>query len=220
LHSVFARDYAPSTIHSYLAAIDKPLLIVTTNYDDLTEKAFALANRPYYLVSHLTDREDWAEAVLWWKYDPTRQGVAQPEVFNPEPVHPNLLSRFVDLEAATVIYKMHGTVDIGRNEWSSYVITEDDYVDFLSRMTDKTAIPAMFIEYFNNRHILFLGYGLRDWNFRVVLRDLLRHRRSRRVSWAIQHNPSQLEKELWGKRGVDIYDMDIKEFESKLRSRP
>jgi hypothetical protein len=211
----------PSTIHRYLALVDKPLLIVTTNYDDLTEKAFIEEKRPYYLVSHLTDRTDWAEAVLWWKYDPANLDFGKPESFRPDPVPPADLSRFIDLTTTTVIYKMHGTVDNYLNEWSSYVITEDDYVDFLSRMTTNTAVPAMFIKYFSERHFLFLGYGLRDWNFRVVLRDLFRNRRpDQRRSWAIQYQPSELEKQLWDRRGVDIYDMSVKEFEKDLRSLP
>jgi SIR2-like protein len=211
LTTVFSRNLGPSTIHRYLASIERPLLIVTTNYDDLTEKAFVEARRPYFLVSHLTDRTDWAEAVLWWKYDPSNPNFGKPEAFNPDPVYPSELTRYVDLTTTTVIYKMHGTVDNYRNEWNSYVITEDDYVDFLSRMTTNTAIPAMFIEYFASRHFLFLGYGLRDWNFRIVLRDLFRNRRpDQRRSWAIQYHPSELEKQLWDRRGVDIYDVSIR----------
>ncbi|HLG13983.1 MAG TPA: SIR2 family protein [Blastocatellia bacterium] len=211
LYRVFARDYAPGIIHDYLASIEKPLLIVTTNYDDLTEKAFAKAGRPYYLVSHLTDREDWAEAVLWWKHDPDN-----PEAASPAPVHPSDLNKYVDLDTTTVIYKMHGTVDAIKNEWNSYVITEDDYVDFLARMTEKTAVPPMFMKHCDeNRQFLFLGYGLKDWNFRVVLRDLMKRKRGRR-SWAIQVRPTRLEARLWDNRGVDIYDMDINTLVERL----
>lgn len=215
LDKIFACDvYAPCTIHTYLAAIEKPLLIVTTNYDDLTEKAFINAGRPFYLVSHLTDRDDWREAVLWWKFDPDQPAS---DKIGP-PVPPNELDRVIDLDT-TVIYKMHGTADCHRVEWNSYVVTEDDYVDFLSRMTDKKAVPAMFMEHFNKCAFLFLGYGLRDWNLRVVLRDLLGNGKSRRRrSWAIQSRPSALERELWERRGVDIYDMDINKFIEALLS--
>ena len=76
-----------------------------------------------------------------------------------------------ELMKRTVIYKMHGTVD-RRSKWDNYVITEDDYVDFLSRMADRTAVPALFLKAFRDRHFLFLGYGLSDWNLRLVLRNL------------------------------------------------
>ena len=47
LHRFFDRDFVPCDIHKYLAEVPTPLLIVTTNYDDLTERAFAAAGREY-----------------------------------------------------------------------------------------------------------------------------------------------------------------------------
>jgi hypothetical protein len=224
LHDIFNRDFEPASIHNYLAEIGRsaPLLIVTTNYDDLTERAFNRLGLSYDLVVHPTDRKDVEASVLWWKH-----GAAEPEV-----VPPNQL--FIDLKNTNVIYKMHGTVDRTTAKWDSYVITEDDYIDFLSRMTGQTAVPAQFMRHFRTRHFLFLGYGLRDWNLRVVLKNL------RTVlpavenagqpaedegddeevrSWAIQFNPSDLETELWAARKVKIYDVDINEFVEKLRAR-
>jgi len=228
LHRFFDQDFAPCEIHKYLAEIPTPLLIVTTNYDDLTERAFAAANREYDLVVHANDCQEVASSVLWWKAG----------AMEPEPVPPAKL--FIDLKKTTVIYKMHGTVD-RRSKWDNYVITEDDYVDFLSRMTGQTAVPALFMRAFHDRHFLFLGYGLRDWNLRVVLRNLRgilprtadpaaapRQEESEAVaeeegaalrSWAIQFRPSDLEVELWNARRVKIYNVDINEFVRCLRER-
>jgi hypothetical protein len=226
LHGLFDQDFAPCEIHKYLAEIPKELLIVTTNYDDLTECAFKAAGRSYDLVVHANDCPEVAGSVLWWK-------AGAPE---PEPVRPAKL--FIDLEKTTVIYKMHGTVD-RKSKWDSYVITEDDYVDFLSRMTGQSAVPALFMKAFHDRHFLFLGYGLRDWNLRVVLRNLramlpgaanaavandhdeqeavTEENQAAPKSWAIQFRPSDLERELWNARGVKIYDLDINEFVRCLR---
>jgi SIR2-like domain len=228
LHRFFDRDFDPCDIHKYLAEIPTPLLIVTTNYDDLTERAFTTAGREYDLVVHANDSQEVAGSVLWWKAGATE----------PEPIPPAKL--FIDLKKTTVIYKMHGTVD-RRSKWDNYVITEDDYVDFLSRMTGQTAVPALFMKAFRDRHFLFLGYGLRDWNLRVVLRNLrgiLSSTASAAVandqreqeavteeeeaalrSWAIQFRPSDLEKELWNARRVKIYDVDINEFVRRLREK-
>lgn len=227
LHTFFDQDFAPCEIHKYLAEIPTPLLIVTTNYDDLTERAFAAANREYDLVVHANDSQEVAGSVLWWKAG----------AMEPEPVPPSKL--FIDLKKTTVIYKMHGTVD-RRSKWDNYVITEDDYVDFLSRMTGQAAVPALFMRAFHDRHFLFLGYGLRDWNLRVVLRNLrgilprtadlaaaAGQEESEAVaeegaalrSWAIQFRPSDLEVELWNARRVKIYDVDINEFVRCLRER-
>jgi len=36
-------------------------------------------------------------------------------------------------------------------------------------------------------------------------------------SWAIQYNPSLLERKLWERRRVDIYDLDVNDFVEQLR---
>jgi hypothetical protein len=127
---------------------------------------------------------------------------------------------------------MHGTVDRQTSKWDSYVITEEDYVDFLARMTGQTAIPARLMLEFRKRRFLFLGYGLRDWNLRVMLRHLksalattemtalpTTDEREDLRSWAIQRNPSELERALWLARKVNIYDLEIDVFVSKLREK-
>jgi hypothetical protein len=219
LHDVFNRDFEPCDIHRYLAELKAPLLIVTTNYDDLTERAFARIGKPYDLVVHPTDRKDVEGSVLWWRHNAAE----------PETVAPNRL--FIDLKTTTVIYKMHGTVDRRLKEWDSFVITEEDYVDFLSRMTGQNAVPAQFMRHFRTRHFLFMGYGLNDWNLRVVLNNLRaalpgESEPSQHAgqaddlrSWAIQYRPSDLEVELWGARRVRIYDVDINEFVKTLREQ-
>ncbi|MBC7909362.1 MAG: SIR2 family protein [Pyrinomonadaceae bacterium] len=221
LKEVFDKDFEPCPIHNYLAEASRntPLLIVTTNYDDLTERAFNKLGLPFDLVIHPTDRKDVEASVLWWKH-----GAEKPEV-----VEPNQL--IVDLKTTSVIYKMHGTVDRTAQKWDSYVITEEDYVDFLSRMTGQTAVPAQFMRYFRSRYFLFLGYGLRDWNLRVVLKNLrtalpagedsedMEEEDEEVSSWAIQFKPSYLETKLWDARKVQIFDVDINEFVTQLRQQ-
>jgi hypothetical protein len=231
LHLTFNKDYAPCKIHEYLADIARPLLIVTTNYDDLTERAFEAKGRPYDLVVHPTDRTDMAGAVLWWKHGATE----------PDPQPPNTIPMAERLKETTVIYKMHGTVvrpwlkraankdlvdDDKPYRDDSYVITEEDYIDFLHRMTQQAAVPAQFMAYFSARQFLFLGYGLRDWNLRVVLKNLKAVLRIQEPgnadqdddpSWAIQYRPSLLETMLWKKRNVNIYNMDVNKFVDELR---
>jgi hypothetical protein len=227
LHEIFNQDYTPCKIHEYLAEIERPMLIVTTNYDDLTERAFKAAGRPYDLVVHPTDRSDLKASVLWWKYG-DKEPIAEA---------PNSLPMTERLRTTTVIYKMHGSVvrpwyrgaetldddedHPYRND--SYVITEEDYINFIHRMTEKVAVPMQFMTYFSTRQFLFLGYGLRDWNLRVVLKNLssilnsATREENDDPNWAIQHQPSILEKKLWERRGVDIYDRDINSFVDLLR---
>lgn len=204
LLTIFDRDYEPCEIHHYLAndiPADKPLLIVTTNYDDLVEQAFIRAKRPYDMVVHPTDPAR-AGSVIWWKHEAT------------EPIYvpPNSLQ--IDLSKTTVVYKMHGSVNRLYHRMDDYVITEDDYIEFLTRMIGQTAVPAQFMAHFRTHRFLFMGYGLNDWNLRVILNNL-----HTRKSWAIQYGPSAMEKRLWDRRNVDIYDVDINEFTKQLRAR-
>ena len=239
LREVFAKDYAPGMIHQFLAGCSRPLLIATTNYDNLIEKAFDAQERPYHLVAY-PEREEFAGSVLWWK----------PGVTEPEPHKPSELP--LSLTDTTIIYKMHGTVS-RRKVWNSFVITEEDYVRFLARMTDKVAIPSRFMWKFKNSAFLFLGYGLRDWNLRVMLESLnaacgydpappdLRTPQERQLdgvdpfddyigeyspkdsqlpAWAIQYQPSELERTLWRSRNVGIFDMPLEDFVRRLRQQP
>lgn len=221
LNQLFCRQFNLCDIHTYLAEIAgrAPLLIVTTNYDNLTEFAFHQAGRTFDRVIHPTDRKDVEASVLWWKSD----------AVEPSAVPPNQL--YIDLKATTVIYKMHGTADCALNKWDSFVITEDDYVDFLARMTSQTAVPALFMRHFRARNFLFLGYGLNDWNLRLILRNLETAFPAGEVppadeveaggirSWAIQFRPSEFEVELWRARGVKVYDVDINQFVKRLREQ-
>jgi hypothetical protein len=207
LHNIFDNDFPLTSLHRFLADVPRPLLIVTTNYDDCIERALKLKNREYDLVIHTTDAAA-GHHLLWWQYGKTE----------PVKVSPNKLD--LGKNPRTIVYKMHGAVDRGFAARDQYVITEDDYIDFLSRMTKNKAVPAIFAEPFQTRPFLFLGYSLRDWNLRVVLnrieKDLRRPRGIR--SWAIQKDPSPLEQRFWQERGVEVYNKPLDEFVDELTS--
>jgi hypothetical protein len=236
LDQTFDQSFDPQPLH-FLLADQGPLLIVTTNYDDLIEEALRRRNRTFHLVVHPTDRLDLAASVLWWK-----PGEATPSAFHPSDLP-------LSLTDTTIIYKMHGSVDRSPGKaWSSFVVTEEDYVDFLARMAGQAAIPANFKVQFMTSRFLFLGYGLRDWNLRVLLKTIRSSSRSisgrdaanddqgphgpssdhvPRLqpaaspleglrSWAIQMKPHWLETLLWRNRGVNIYDMSLDAFTAQL----
>jgi hypothetical protein len=218
LREVLNRQYQAGALHEFLASVPAPQVIVVTNYDSLLEQAFQAAGKPYDLVIYAADRKDIANAILWWPH-----GEREPRVSAPNELD-------IDLSRTTVIYKMHGTLGRETPTWDNFVITEEDYVEFLSRMTTNTAVPALFYPYFRERSFLFLGYSLRDWNLRVVLKNLSKHLTSRRPmhpgdgddllpSWAILRSPSVLEQRLWEKRHVAIFDVELNDFVAKLRER-
>ena len=209
LHEIFRREVPIAPIHRFLAELSAPMLIVTTNYDDLIESAFKEVNREYDVVIHTTDRL-MSEAVLWWPHGATE----------PENIHPNRLD--LDLNSRTVIYKMNGSVDRFDQNRDQYVVTEDDHIEFLTRLSKNRAVPPVFAESFQTRPFLFLGYGLRDWHVRVVLNRLSQEFRRHRglKSWSIQMRPSPLEVRLWQAGEVNIFDMPLDQFVSEITTRP
>jgi hypothetical protein len=216
LREILVHKFPRGAVHDFLAAVPAPLVIVTTNYDTLIEQSFLAANKPYDLVVYPADRKDVANAVLWWPH-----GASEPRIQAPNELD-------IDLTNTTVIYKMHGTINREVDQWDNFVITEEDYIEFLSRMTAKTAVPSLFLPYFRERSFLFLGYGLGDWNFRVILKNLTKFLPAKRVgyddeeilpSWAVQYHPSELETKLWERRNVCIFDLTIDEFVSKMNER-
>src|ERR1051326_8727259 len=195
LHEIFTCIEDPGAIHRYLAQASKdaPQFIVTTNYDDLIERAFDEINQPYDTVVHVTDSTATGE-ILWR----THKGPSQ-----------ELLSKdlLIDLSKQSVIYKIHGAIDREMRARGQYVITEDDYVEFLVRMTRNSAIPNVFAELFQTRPLLFLGYSASAWNLCSVL-----YRIETELWWpgditsyAIETRSKPLEKELWKRRDVIIY---------------
>ncbi len=69
------------------------------------------------------------------------------------------------------VFKIHG--DISRPE--SIVITDEDYIQFMLRMSDKEAfhpIPETFRYNFKRWWTLFVGYSLLDYNLRLLFKTL------------------------------------------------
>lgn len=202
-------------LHRFLAAIPANLLCIVTNYDTLLEEAFRAARKPFDLLIYPADRRDNLNSLLY-----VENGVGEPQYLEANSIDLNF-------EERSVIYKMHGTIWPEDEALDNFVITEEDYIEFLSRMTSNasSAVPAQFYQYSRSRSFLFLGYSLRDWNLRVILKNLRRQLTSATgrmldddtvPSWAIQRQPSALEQRLWGRRRVEIFDMDLDTFVEKL----
>jgi hypothetical protein len=204
IRQALARPTQPGRLHRCLAhpGFDKLLLFVTTNYDDLVERALE-PRAPWIVV----DRG--APGVVWvrsrdepWEEIETK----------------NLGYRITD-RSRPIVLKLHGSLDPQDRDSDSFLITEDHYVDFLGR-SEGGQIPQMLATAMRQRSFLFLGYGLKDWNIRVLLRKLAQARgRTERIrSWAIVRKPGRVEPELWGAQDVEMLDVDLDEFVTGLET--
>jgi hypothetical protein len=202
LDDCLAKTSTIPQVHSYLSKLPGPLIIVTTNYDDLLERAFIKAGHEFDLIAY-SNTIGTRESLLFWE-----NGSQMKEIRTNE-LNPSF--------KRTVIYKFHGfrTPDPAAHE-SQYVITEDDYIEFLSRMVATKALPPSLVEHFKSHAFLFLGYSLADWNLRLLQNLVSRGRAKPTKSWAIQHKFHPFERPIWEQRHVNLYELSLPAFISKL----
>ena len=201
LRELFSVKVEPGPLHRCLAEIDDLRLIVTTNYDDLIERALE-ARRPWVIVDRGTPGNVW--------YRPP--GGPWHEVES------KLLAEHVD-RRGPIVFKMHGSLDREDKDNDAFLITEEQYVDFLGR-PEAGQIPPMLMTMMMMKKFLFLGYGLKDWNVRVMLRKLAlaRNPALKIQSLAIVRHASAAEKELWTRQHVDIYEVELDAFVEGLKA--
>ena len=118
-----------------------------------------------------------------------------------------------------MLLKIHGAVDRVNPDRDSYVITEDHYIDYLTRTEVSNLLPVRLAAKLRKSHFLFLGYGLRDWNLRVILHRIWGAQKLKYKSWAIQLNAQPLDREFWRKRDVEIIDVALEEYVARLHDR-
>lgn len=198
-----------------IVQIQKPMLIVTTNYDRLIEDALRREGVSEFDVVAHTDNKEYLNSVIVQSPNPKSSTL---EFMEPEVIPTNTLAARVNPAKRTIIYKMHGSV-YTEKKWDSFVIDEEDYVNLLARTNaQQSIIPGAISEHLEGKSCLFLGYSLRDWNFRIVLQALrLRDNETRHM--AVQYYPTQTEKELWEGRHVNIYHAEILNFVEGLAGK-
>jgi hypothetical protein len=118
-----------------------------------------------------------------------------------------------------VILKIHGTTDRINTEGDSFVITEDHYIDYLTRTDISNLVPVTLAAKLRRSHFLFLGYSLRDWNLRVILHRIWGAQKLTYKSWAIQLDPEPIDREFWRKRDVDILNVRLEAYVAALSDR-
>jgi hypothetical protein len=98
------------------------------------------------------------------------------------------------------------------------VITEDHYIDYLARESIARLIPTFLMARMRTSHFLFLGYGMRDWNLRVILRSIWAEQTRRFTSWAIQREPDEIDRRFWERHQVEILDEPLEGWVDAMRA--
>jgi hypothetical protein len=217
LRQLFDAHYPVTELHQLLAALpgllrakgypDRHLLVMTTNYDDLVERAFEAAGEPHDVVWYVADGDSRGK----FRH---RAPDGQARVIE----RPNEYGA-LSLAERSVVLKIHGAFSRANPDEDSYVIAEDHYIDYLTRADVAGLIPVTLAAKVKRSHFLFLGYSLTDWNMRVILQRIWGTQQLTYKSWAIQRAPRPLDIEVWKKRGVDILDVDLATYVRTLRER-
>lgn len=215
LHQVLTRDFKATRLHSFLATIPRILrettesrsypLMVTSNYDDVLELAFKEQKEAYDLVSYIARGKDRGKFSL-----------------TPHGGTPVTLTKtngyLLTFDDRTVILKIHGAVNRHDPKEDGFVITEDHYIDYLVKKDFFNLVPPRLGEKLRNGNLLFLGYRLRGWNLRIILRRIWGEERFRSDSWAIEDGPVQ-DEQYWGKRNVEVLGLGLQDFVEEMEKR-
>jgi hypothetical protein len=184
----------PSPVLRVLAELAFPV-IVTTNYDTLFQKALGLAAKvPFVSVYEANEGTPQPKAVA-----------DLPTNHRPTPGKPFL-------------FKMHGDIETG----DSIVITDEDYIQFILRMRDQDplqSIPNTVLEGIRRAPTLFVGYSLRDYNLRVLLKRLRQFDRGNGVvAYSIDLSPDPIIWDVWWqqRRYINFVSLNVWEFVPKL----
>jgi hypothetical protein len=210
LHALLAVDVPPTAVHTFFASLPPLLrqrgvphqLIVTTSYDAALERAFDDAGESFDVVSYLASGPNRGK---FCHLRPNGDG----NVID----LPNMYVTELSLDERTVILKLHGQVERGdERRWESFVVTEDDYIDYLAQTDIANAVPASLAARLRRSHFLFIGYTMADWNLRVVLNRLWGDQPLSYRSWAVQAEAMPLEREFWRRRDVEVLEAPLDEY--------
>ena len=216
LHALLDREFEPGPAHALLASLAPtlreralpPQLIVTTLLDTTIERAFRESSEELDVVSYISSGRNRGK-FLHLAHEGTARVVEDPNA-----------DAEIPLDRRTVLLKVHGRVDHspGR-EWESFVVSEDDYIDYLADAEAGAVIPVTLAARLRRSHLLFLGYAPRDWNLRVFVHRLWGQERLNYRSWAVQAAPDEIVQELWRQRDVRTVDARVDEYVVALSAR-
>ncbi len=217
LHARFEAAVEPGPLHRFLARLPALLrehgaphqLIVTTNYDLALERAFEEEGEELDIVAYVASGPNRGR---FWHRAPSDA---------PRPIDvPNTYATELSLERRTILLKLHGAVDpLPEREWESFVITEDDYIDYLGRSELTAVVPVSLAAKLRRSHFLFLGYEMADWNLRLILNRIWGERPVGYRSWAVQRATSPLAHAFWRRYDVATLDVDPQAYVELLERR-
>jgi DNA-binding SARP family transcriptional activator/class 3 adenylate cyclase len=216
LHRLFDLDCAPGPVQRTLAELSGLLrarglpqpLIVTTSFDEALERAFGEAGEEFDVVSYLAFGR-YRGKFLHVTADGAATVVEVPNAYAD-----------LTFERRPVILKALGGIDRRpEREWESFVVSEDDHIDYLAQTEITVVLPVTLAARLRRSHFLFIGYPLHEWSLRVFLHRVWGRETIGYRSWAIASGLDGVEQEHWRQRGIDIFDVSPEEYVTGLKGQ-
>ncbi len=160
-------EHDPAKSYRILAELPFPMYI-NTNPSNLLADALTTAGK-----------EPRVELCRWSDY------IEYPSIYEEEP-------DYQPDEQHPLVYHLFGSFE----DLESVVLTEDDYFDYLLGVArNNDLIPADVRRALTDTALLFLGFQMNDWNFRVLFRSIMSRegggRRKRYAHVAAQITPEE-----------------------------
>jgi hypothetical protein len=187
---------------------------VTTNFDPLLERALK------------ANRREPQQVLTRWRHQKAPRSAAEQPISEPTAMAPLVYHVFG-------AFGPHVFGAFGANSEDGLVLTEDDHFDYLIDTAAGRLIPPQVESALVDNSLLFLGFRLTDWHFRVLFRLMMnlpgRERLKQYCHVAVQLDPDMqtmadvegakqyLAKYFGKEANIDIYWGSAEEFLKRLR---
>ena len=214
LRAITEARAEPTPVHRFFSSLPPLLrarglphqLLVTADYDGALERAFADAGEEVDVVAYLAAGPHRGK-FCHFAPDGSARVIEVPGDYATE----------LSLERRTVILRVRGRADpMPARDWESFVVTEDDHLDFLRRADVAGGVPVSLAATLRRCHFLFVGYAVRDWCLRLVLGRICAETPLAYRSWAVSPQPGPTEAELWRRAGVELVQGPLEPYVASL----
>ena len=204
-----STSLARNAIHDFVRSVPRPPLVISATYDLLLERHLEAEGIPYTLLTHILRSRDGRDdgKVLVVRRGPTPSvDIMAADAF--------ILPHAPEL----TVYKVLGTPFLAEfagaeADLDTVVVTEGDHLTFVSRLeNERTGVPAAFSIPLQEARLLFLGYSLDIWHYRLVLRVFGQNRARLKKSYAVRQPATQMEDLYWQRLGSNMIKADPEQF--------
>lgn len=210
-----AAQAAPAPILDLLAGSDQVKTIISATYDNLAEERLEASGRPWTVVSH----------VLRLTEEPgdNAGGDTQPQEGKVMVVRPGKAPEFYWADSVPlnpeerVVYKPQGSavpaaIPDCDFQADTGVISETDYAIFLRYLGSRqTRAPASLTTRLRSAPLMFLGYTMDEWQYRLITLLFQSIGRQDRTL-AVRIPDNEVEKAAWDGLNATLIEMDPNQF--------